>query len=370
MPIGFFAPMRAGSQTQADPFADYVIMSLRMEDSGDGFTLVDDSLHNNTFTRAADAAITTLQKKFGKASAVFDGTGDYYTSPNKTLYNMTGDFSCEFWAYPRAYGVGATTPAYLISHNAGSDDRVACVSLNTAGYLQFHVAGTTVRVSTSPNAIALNTWHHISYGRIGNLYHFYLNGILVGTYTNTDKAAAWKITLGTVGTQLTTTATNKYNGFIDEFRWWKGIAIRDGINSFVPPKAPWAFPPQSIFTPISIVVGTLGTYDFGYNGTVGSITGQPFIGYTVESIIQIGTKNGFDHRTTITMAGIFTEEVFRKFLSGIPPIQLARGSSTSDFNPFVRNASTGVVTATSATTSGAPSSAPMVSGSTTLLRVV
>ena len=36
-------------------------------------------------------------KKFGTASGLFNGTGDYLTIPNHADFNLNGDFTIDFW---------------------------------------------------------------------------------------------------------------------------------------------------------------------------------------------------------------------------------------------------------------------------------
>ena len=63
-------------------------------------TMTDSSKNNLTVTSNNGTAITTAQSKFGGASALFDGTNDYVTTPNNSVFDFgTNDFTIEFWAY-------------------------------------------------------------------------------------------------------------------------------------------------------------------------------------------------------------------------------------------------------------------------------
>jgi hypothetical protein len=48
-------------------------------------------------TRSGNAQIDTAQSKFGGASGLFDGTGDYLTVTHATDFDFAGDFTIDMW---------------------------------------------------------------------------------------------------------------------------------------------------------------------------------------------------------------------------------------------------------------------------------
>ncbi|MEJ0012775.1 MAG: hypothetical protein WDM94_09155 [Bauldia sp.] len=59
-------------------------------------TFVDSSASGRTITANGNAQVDTAQAKFGGASALFDGAGDYLTVPASADFNFgTGDFTVE-----------------------------------------------------------------------------------------------------------------------------------------------------------------------------------------------------------------------------------------------------------------------------------
>lgn len=235
--LGSFSPLYMGSrgegQTQ-DLFASNVIMALSMENNGDGITVVDDSFYKNILTRAGNPVISTTQKKFGKSSLYFDGTGDYYHAAQKPIFNQTGDFTIEFWIYPSKYA------GWVVSHKTDGNWDEPSIGLPADGRLILdYLKATRIRAAA---AIPLNQWTHVSYGYSGNKYFMYVNGVLQGTYVNATKLSGWSLTLGSSGWQRNTGTTDKYTGYMDEFRWWQTVSIRDGVNGFTPPTAPWQKP--------------------------------------------------------------------------------------------------------------------------------
>lgn len=237
--FGQLMPLYGGGRKQfiKDPFQSYVIMSLHMEDNGDGFTLVDSSGHNNTFSRSGNAHISAEQKKFGDGSASFDGTGDYYYSAAKSLYSQPGDFTIEFWVY----NLGSTVTGQwsgLVSHATSSSFREPSILIEDSSNRLILFNYSNPRI-TSISSVPLNQWVHISYGRSSGYFYIYIDGNPEGRIANSDDVPQWSCTLGALGWYRTPDRQDKLRGYIDEFRWWKGVSIRDGVTAFNPPKLPW-----------------------------------------------------------------------------------------------------------------------------------
>jgi len=214
-----------------------VILLLPMDNST-GFTNM--SLNPLTVTAHGDTRISTAQSKFGGASALFDGDGDFLTIPNNAAFNLgTGDFVIEAWIY-----INANSPAnpeaqrgfsVCSTWNAGNPPISGWIlavqgnSTTTGTGLQLdswngQSSGTLFRATAS---IAHSTWHHIAASVIGGTRRLYLDGTLL-----TDSQT---ITVGDGYTQFNNfsnalriagSALNNYplpiNGYIDDLRITKG----------------------------------------------------------------------------------------------------------------------------------------------------
>src|SRR3990167_8969973 len=66
-------------------------------DGSDASTTITDEI-GKTVTAVGNAQLDTAQKKFGTASILLDGTGDYATVPDSDDWNFgAGDFTIDFW---------------------------------------------------------------------------------------------------------------------------------------------------------------------------------------------------------------------------------------------------------------------------------
>src|SRR5690606_29617491 len=93
---------------------------LHFEGSDGSATFTDSNIGGaaKTWTANGNAQIDTAQSKFGAASGLFDGTGDYITTPDHNDFTLgSSDFTIDFWAKRnsngnmRIYGQANSTPS-------------------------------------------------------------------------------------------------------------------------------------------------------------------------------------------------------------------------------------------------------------------
>jgi hypothetical protein len=74
------------------------ITSLLLTLNGtNGATSTVDEAGSHTITFNGNAQLSTGQKKFGTASLLLDGSGDYLDVSQDSKFNLTGDFTIECW---------------------------------------------------------------------------------------------------------------------------------------------------------------------------------------------------------------------------------------------------------------------------------
>ncbi len=214
----------------------YTKVLLHMDGVDGSTTFTDES--GKTWTANGNAQIDTAQKKFGTASLLLDGTGDYIDTPDHADFDVgSGNFTVDLWVRRNANGFQRIT---------GQMDSASNIS-TISWYLQFdpsnHLqggiySGSTEYGATSTGTVtADSTWHHTALVRNGNTITLYIDGTADGTVGVTGITAnnsAYRAALGSLGEE---TAAFKFNGWIDEFRFSKGIARWTG--NFTPPTGPY-----------------------------------------------------------------------------------------------------------------------------------
>ncbi|CAB5223731.1 Concanavalin A-like lectin/glucanases superfamily [uncultured Caudovirales phage] len=159
-------------------------------------------------TVVGNAQISTAQSKFGGASLLLDGTGDYLTTDSASLAVGTGDFTFECWA--RASDTNAfmlfdqTTPT-------GSSNGYSIWFQNST--LNVYSGGWILQLG---GTITTNTWHHIAVTRSGTSLRAFIDGTQVGSTITTSNNISQ--TLLFMGAARIDTSSYDGNGYMDEIR--------------------------------------------------------------------------------------------------------------------------------------------------------
>jgi hypothetical protein len=187
--------------------------------------------------------IDTAQSKFGGASMLFDGTGDYLTYADSAVFEFgSGDFTVEAWVrfagYPADNG-GQFNQTIICKDVSGGRGWALAVtgtaaSLTTLSFTGFAPAATSV---TASYAFALSTWYHVAAVRSGNLLYLFVDGVLLnpgGTAFNmTIQDVATTVRVG--GNLFDGTFLYYLNGHLDDLRVTKGAGRYTA--DFTPPTA-------------------------------------------------------------------------------------------------------------------------------------
>jgi concanavalin A-like lectin/glucanase superfamily protein len=192
------------------------------------------------WTASGNAQIDTAQSKFGGSSALFDGAGDWFRTPDHADFTFgSNEWTVECWFRRASSGAlfitgqsdSAQTPAnqsIFIQTTAGN---VIQATATQVGPLFAQVTGTTQFTDViNPG------WHHLAFVRTGNTLKLFIDGVQEGgnvsmTLAMNDSPNQWAV--GANG-EVT---SSPWNGWIDEFRITNGVAR--WTSNFTPPAAPY-----------------------------------------------------------------------------------------------------------------------------------
>lgn len=228
--------------------ASPVTLLLHLNGANGSTSFPDSSRIAKSVSANGNAQISTAQSKFGGASAVFDGSGDYLSAPPDAGFDFgTGDFTIECFVrlagYSQNWGVGGYGANLISTYVGGSSaPRGWMVRVNgtASSYNQVYVYTGVTELFFSAPTFALNTWYHIAVSRVSGQVRAFVDGVQVGSTTaNTDSfsgsvAASKPLYIGSLnytGVELS------LNGFLDEIRLTKGVAWYTA--NFTPPSAPF-----------------------------------------------------------------------------------------------------------------------------------
>ena len=213
----------------ADPFYNYVSLLLPMNGSNNSTTFTDKSPNALTVTANGDAKISTAVKRYGTASAIFDGTGDYLSCSSTGLLFGSDSFTVELWFnISVAFSATAQTFAGVWSTSnyawilQATSTSVSCSFGNGSAY--------ATQITGNWTAPSTGTWNHLAVTRNGTSAYIFLNGTQLATTTvstNISGTGALSIGRNADGNQQYMT------GYIDDLRITKGVARY--VANFIPP---------------------------------------------------------------------------------------------------------------------------------------
>jgi hypothetical protein len=206
-----------------DTYYNSCSLLLHCNGANGSTTFTDNSPSPKTVTSNNGAAISTAQSKFGGASGFFDGTNDYLTLASDTAFGTgTGNFTIEFWMYPVSVASGWVF-----------DNRTGGAAQSVIGYFSadgsFTFTGGIITTGVTKTSVTANSWYHIACVRSSGTAYLFVNGISAGT--DTVVGSANSSNPFTIGSKYD--GTNAFNGYIDDFRYTKGVARYTG--NFTPP---------------------------------------------------------------------------------------------------------------------------------------
>ncbi len=205
-----------------EPIDTYTVLLLHCEGTDASTTFTDSSDSPHVVTANGDAQIDTDHDKFGTASGIFDGTGDYLSIPDHADWFMsTGEFTIDFWT--RFNSIASDIGFFY--QRVDADNQVIMYWDQSASTLLFRVysgGSNTVDLNYTWNP-SINRWYHLAvirgWGGNANSWALTVNGTALTTVTDSD---AWpdlaaSFAIGRINAPY-------LNGWIDEFRVSKGVA--------------------------------------------------------------------------------------------------------------------------------------------------
>ncbi len=169
----------------------------------------------------------------------FDGTNDFVTSGNQTVFNPgTGGFTVSAWIHPASFSAGGTAPTNVIisKYDDASSQRGYALSVDSSGQLLFGSSSTCagggqVTISTG-YTLATGAWTHVAGVWDGAFMKVFANGKQVGSTTAQSAicASTAPFAIGTryaSGSVLTSPYT--FTGKIDEVKYYSAPLTAEQI---------------------------------------------------------------------------------------------------------------------------------------------
>lgn len=228
-------PVIGGGGGGGDPYWGNVVSLLHF-DGSDGSAVFTDQ-KGAIWTPSGDAQIDTAQSKFGGASGLFDGSGDFITRSVPGGFNIgTGEFTIEAWV--RLSDTGDRTIHSQWSTTSSSNRGLVATISTTSMALYWSTNGAALAGSfTRTISLSTGAWYHVAFCRVGSTLRGFINGVQQGA----DMAMSASVFNSNrdlfIGRQDGSSLYD-FAGHIDDYRLTVGVGRYS--SNFTPPAA--AFP--------------------------------------------------------------------------------------------------------------------------------
>lgn len=203
--------------SKRDVADSFTVLLLHADGTDASTTFTDSSASGKTVTANGDAQVDTAQFKFGGASALFDGSGDYLSVADSEDWNLgTGDFAIDFQL---RYNAAVSSDQISFELGNSGTDGIRINQRASAASAEVRINGTTYSFTLASD-FAADTWYHIALTRSGNNLRFFRDGVQQGSTQTSNE----NITGGTDGVFIGANngASLPFTGWMDEIRVSKG----------------------------------------------------------------------------------------------------------------------------------------------------
>ena len=192
-------------------------LMLHMNGTDGSTTFTDSSDSAHTITAIGNAQIDTAKSKFGGASGLFDGTGDYLTVPDSNDWNFgSGDFTIDCWIR-----INVVKNEVVFSHTvtgAANCKMKLLISANLLRFVVFDLSDNIIVNFTNDFIPSVNVWYHLAVVRNGSTWTIYIDGV-GGTPATSSETLPDYTDNFIIGSMLESgSSLNDFDGWIEEFR--------------------------------------------------------------------------------------------------------------------------------------------------------
>lgn len=218
----------------------FTVALLHMDGADASTTFTDES--GKSWTANGNAQIDTAQSKFGGASGLYDGAGDYLESADHADWQLDGGSNSNLWTvdfWVRFNGDPGTGDRGFVQQRVDNNNYWGILINGNLFQFAMRSGGVNLVSVTQTFNPADATWYHLAIVKNGTAgYMHFVDGTQVGsTTTDTDTIPNFAGVLR-VGRYTDSAGVDAYhNGWIDELRISKGIAR--WTSNFTPPAAPY-----------------------------------------------------------------------------------------------------------------------------------
>ena len=215
-----------GSNYTANSFWNNIV--VKQEDAPRDYSAdIRGSGTNKTLTPNSAAGVGYEIPSYYGSALSFDGTNDYFTTPNSSDFYFNGDFTVECWLYRNVTNTSESIVG-VFENSVARRSWIIETRSNSAIRFQWWSDGSSSSdITSANNSVPGGQWHHIAMVKNNDTITGYVNGVAVGIdktagsiYENTDDPLRIGI--------LNAAEDQDFNGYIQDLRVYKGVAKYKG----------------------------------------------------------------------------------------------------------------------------------------------
>lgn len=231
IPFPFQAGQFGVGGSEMDPLFPLVSLLLPCDGPNGSTAFSDKSPSPKSITANGNAQISTAQSRWGGASALFDGSGDYLTIGAVSNYKHLHDDSTDYCAEGWAYWSGGSSDLTILSTAASSADIGFLLQVMGSNSRKLNVqiyrgASGSSLSATSTSGLTANAWTYFkfSYTKTTRAYAFRIGSSAAGSGTMTvtgswpSSSTANHSYVLAVGRYQYSTPGGYFNGYLDDPR--------------------------------------------------------------------------------------------------------------------------------------------------------
>jgi len=206
-----------GLEYDNDP---YNIVLLKFNGADESTSFIDDT--SKVWTPNGNAKLNVANKRVGSACGYYDGASNaYITTPYSSDFQLdSNDYTIDFWIKT---SIVTWCDIYYQGLGSGYDPSSwgQKIRMNPGGDLIWYFA--TGQPAIWISGVNNGNWHHIACVRSGSDFTMYFDGTFYvnATYVGAARDSIYDVYIGSAKNE---DYTNPFEGYLDSFRFSKGIA--------------------------------------------------------------------------------------------------------------------------------------------------
>lgn len=218
------------SDTDFDPYFQYVTLLLHLDGANGSTTFTDNSINTKVVTPFGGAQISTSDFKFGGASAFFNNTNAYLTTPNHPDFNFnTNDWTVELYCNLNPIESDILINKAITFGFFPFQIRVNGGRFNARGYSSSGVIAYNLGAGIGP-IVSTNTWYHVAACRQSSNFYLYVDGNLIDYAVNTGTLFSSASPISIAGLS---NGQGLASGYFDDIRITNGICRYPNGTPFI-----------------------------------------------------------------------------------------------------------------------------------------